>query len=164
MLMLFLYYSDVISTRNFEDRMRTIQNVRDAGITVCTGGILGMGETEDDRISFLETLVNLSPQPESITINTLVRTKGTPLESLKEIDPTIVVRVVASARILAPKSMIRLSAGRMDRTELEQFLLFYVGANSIFLGDTLLTSPNPETDIDKKMFENLDLSFNQENV
>lgn len=158
------YYSDVISTRNFEDRMRTIQNVRDAGITVCTGGILGMGETEDDRISFLETLVNLSPQPESITINTLVRTKGTPLESLKEIDPTIVVRVVASARILAPKSMIRLSAGRMDRTELEQFLLFYVGANSIFLGDTLLTSPNPETDIDKKMFENLDLSFNQENV
>jgi len=147
------YYSRVISTRGFDERMQTIQNVRNAGLKVCTGGILGLGETDKDRISFLETLSNLLPKPESVTINSLVKIKGTPLEDNEELDPSIIVRVIACSRILMPTAMIRLSAGRNDRTSLEQFLCFYAGANSIFYGEKLLTSPNPSIDDDNKMFD-----------
>lgn len=153
------YYSKIISTRKFQDRIKTIGHVRRAGITVCTGGILGLGESSEDRISFLHTLANLTPHPESVTINTLVRIKGTPLEHNPAIDPSIIIRTIASARILMPQSIIRLSAGRMERTELEQFLCFYVGANSIFLGEKLLTSPNPETCQDKNMLEKFGLNL-----
>ncbi len=155
------FYSEVISTRKFDERMNTIQNVRDAGLTVCTGGILGLGESDEDRISFLQTLSSLTPHPESVTINTLVKFEGTPLENNEEIDPSIIVRVIACARILMPKSMIRLSAGRNQRTRLEQFTCFFAGANSIFYGEKLLTSPNPETHTDKNMLRSLGLQVQQ---
>ena len=150
---------NIISTRNYEDRLRTISNVREAGLTVCTGGILGLGETREDRWSFLETLSELKPQPESVTINTLVKIKGTPLENQEDIDPVELIRVIATARIIMPQSMIRLSAGRKQRSPLEQFLSFYVGANSIFLGDKLLTSDNPELQQDNRMFQDMGLEM-----
>ena len=149
------FYSKVITTRKFDDRIETIKNVRKAGLTVCTGGILGMGENDEDRISFLETLANLDPQPESVTINTLVKFDGTPLDKQQDIEPSVLIRVIACARILMPKSMIRLSAGRKDRTELEQFLCFFSGANSIFYGEKLLTSPNPGLNQDHQMLKSL---------
>jgi len=157
------YYSKIISTRKFEDRIETIKNIRKAGITVCTGGILGLGESEEDRISFLSTLINLSPSPESVTINTLVRTGGTPLENNNPIDPIDLIRTISTARIFMPKSMIRLSAGRVQRSTLEQFLCFYVGANSIFHGDKLLTSPNPQVSEDMKMIQSLGLKVKERN-
>ena len=153
------HYSKIVSTRSFDDRLKTIDNVRAAGITVCTGGILGLGESDEDRISFIHTLANISPQPESITINTLVKFEGTPLQEQQDLDPSIIVRVIACARILMPKSMIRLSAGRMDRTFLEQFLCFFAGANSIFFGEKLLTSPNPKINSDVKMLQSFDLNI-----
>lgn len=151
------FYKRVISTRQFKDRLQTIANVREAGITVCTGGILGLGESDKDRIHFLHQLVNMDPQPESVTINTLVAIEGTPLEKQEPVEALEVVRVIAAARIHMPKSMIRLSAGRVSMTSAEQFLCFYVGANSVFLGETLLTSPNPEVSRDQKLFEDLNL-------
>lgn len=153
------FYSRIISTRSYDERLQTIQNVRDVGITVCTGGIIGMGETDEDRVSFLKQLTDFSPCPESITVNTLVKTKGTPLENENELDPEILIRVIATARILMPKSMIRLSAGRNERTHLEQFLCFYVGANSIFFGEKLLTSPNPSQNEDMAMLKKLGLKI-----
>ena len=152
------YYSKIISTRDFNDRLDTIKNVRKAGLTVCTGGILGMGETDKDRVSFIQTLANFSPAPESVTINTLVKFKGTPLENSEDLDPCIIPRVIACVRILIPQAMIRLSAGRLDRTPLEQFICFFAGANSIFYGEKLLTSPNPHTSFDRQMFKSLDLT------
>lgn len=151
------YYKEIISTREFEDRLETIENVRKAGVTVCTGGILGMGESDEDRVAFLHTLARMDPQPESVTVNTLVRIPGTPLEDQPPIHPSHLIRVIASARLLMPHSMIRLSAGRKERTPLEQFFCFYVGANSIFLGDKLLTSPNPEVEDDFRLFEDFNL-------
>jgi biotin synthase len=146
------HYEKVIQTRNFEDRLRTIENVRNAGLTVCTGGILGLGETHDDRQAFILQLATLEPQPESLTINTLVPFAGTPLAESGPVSAFDVVRVVATLRILCPQSMIRLSAGRMEMSDEAQFLCFYAGANSVFLGEKLLTSPNPEIAADQGLF------------
>ncbi len=151
------YYSKIISTHTYKQRLETLENVRKAGLTVCTGGILGMGESENDRIGFIQILSNLDPQPESVTVNTLVRIKGTPLASQPPLNPSILIRTISTFRILMPKSMIRLSAGRLERTPLEQFLCFYVGANSIFIGEKLLTSINPKLEEDTSLFQQFDL-------
>lgn len=145
------FYSKIISTRTFDDRLRTIANVRKAGLTVCTGGIIGMGETEEDRIGFLQQLASFDPLPESITINALIPIASTPLEKQKSASPLELARVIATARCLMPKSMIRLSAGRKGMSEEGQFLCLLAGANSIFLGDTLLTSANPSLDADRAL-------------
>jgi biotin synthase len=147
------FYSKIISTRTYDDRLSTIANVRRAGLTVCTGGIIGMGETEDDRIDFLHQLQSLEPHPESVTINALIPVAGTPLGDQEKVSALELARVIASARILMPKSMIRLSAGRKAMTEEGQFLCFLAGANSIFLGDKLLTSTNPSLEQDRGLFE-----------
>lgn len=146
------FYSKIISTRTYDDRLNTIANVRKAGITVCTGGIVGMGETEEDRIDFLLQLASFDPHPESVTINALIPISGTPLEEQKKIAALDLVRVIASARVLMPKSMIRLSAGRKALTDEGQFLCFLAGANSVFLGDKLLTSSNPSLEEDQRFF------------
>jgi biotin synthase len=151
------YYEKIISTRRFDDRLDTIRNVRAAGITVCTGGIIGMGETEEDRIDFLFELTQLDPPPESVTINALVPIEGTPLEKQKTASPLELARVIASARCLMPGSMIRLSAGRKGMSEEGQFLCFLAGANSIFLGETLLTSANPSVENDRRLMESTGL-------
>jgi biotin synthase len=137
-------YRSIITTRTFDDRLRTLEAVRSAGITVCSGGIIGMGESVDDRCEMLRTLANLDPQPESVPINALVRVPGTPLEHLPPIDPLDLVRMVACARILMPHAKVRLSAGRTELSREAQVLAMYAGANSIFYGDRLLTTPNPE--------------------
>ena len=152
------FYPNIITTRKYEDRIQTIHNVREAGITVCTGGILGMGETAQDRIEFLHQLAIFDPQPESVTINKLIPIPGTPLAQQKPVPTMEVVRVIATARLIMPQAMIRLSAGRTGMTESDQFLCFFAGANSIFIGDKLLTSSNPDLPKDKKMFEQLGLS------
>lgn len=152
------YYDKVIKTRSFDDRIDTIQKVREAGISVCSGGILGLGESIDDRLKMLQTLSSLSPHPESVPINTLVPVKGTPLEKNDSVAIEELVRAIATARILMPKSFIRLSAGRLGRSVSEQALCFLAGANSIFAGDVLLTTPNPSEDIDEKMFKTLGLT------
>ena len=151
------HYKKIISTRNYKDRLQTIANVRKAGITVCTGGILGMGESDEDRIAFLYQLSSLDPQPESVTINKLIPIEGTPLGDTPPVSALVLLRVVAVARLIMPKAVIRLSAGRESLTHAEQFLLFYAGANSIFLGEKLLTAPNVTEDSDKQLFEELDL-------
>lgn len=138
------FYEKIIQTRTFQERLDTIQCVRDAGISVCTGGILGLGESTDDRISFIHQLTSMNPQPESITINVLIPISGTPLEHSPSLDPFELVRVIAVTRLKAPRSMIRLSAGRTNLSHEVQFLCFLAGANSLFLGEKLLTSPNPE--------------------
>jgi len=146
------YYEEIISTRNYNDRLNTIENVRKAGITVCSGGIIGMGEKKEDRIGLLHTLANLDPQPESVPINALVPVKGTPLEKQEKIPFWEMLRMIATARIIMPESEVRLSAGRMEMNMAEQALCFMAGANSIFAGDKLLTTPNPEIDQDMEMF------------
>jgi biotin synthase len=145
------HYRSIISTRTYDDRLRTLENVRRAGITVCSGGIIGMGETVDDRCEMLRTLANLDPQPESVPINALVRVAGTPLEHLPPVDPLDLVRMVAVARILMPRARVRLSAGRTELTREAQVLAMYAGANSIFYGDRLLTTPNPGADEDRTL-------------
>ncbi len=152
------FYPNIITTRKYEDRIQTIHYVRKAGITVCTGGIIGMGETHQDRIEFLHQLADFQPQPESVTINKLIPIPGTPLARQKPLPPLEVVRVIASARVIMPQSMIRLSAGRTGMSDLDQFLCFFVGANSIFIGEKLLTSANPQLVNDQKMFQRLGLS------
>lgn len=152
------FYPNIITSRKYKDRIQTIHNVRDAGITVCTGGILGMGETHQDRIDFLHQLAIFNPQPESVTINKLIPIKGTPLAQQKPIPTLEVVRVIATARIIMPKAMLRLSAGRENMITSDQFLCFFAGANSIFIGDTLLTSANQNLSADKKMFKQLNLN------
>lgn len=149
------FYSEIIHTRDYDDRLNTIQHVRDAGITVCCGGIIGMGETDEDRIRFLFTLASLDPQPESVPINALVAVPGTPLEDQEPIDTFSFVRTIACARILMPNARVRLSAGRLRLSQESQTLAFLAGANSIFLGDKLLTTPNPEPDADYQLFEKL---------
>ena len=151
------FYKKIIHTRRYEDRLRTIENVRVAGITVCTGGILGMGEKDEDRVDFIHQLASFNPQPESVTINKLVPIKGTPLENQRPLDPLVLLRVIATCRMTMPASMIRLSAGRMSLSKVEQLMAFYVGANSIFLGEKLLTSPNPEVSRDRQLFSDLGL-------
>ena len=151
------HYSDIISTRTYDDRLKTLGNVRKAGISVCSGGIIGLGETHEDRIGMLHTLSTLPAHPGSVPINALVRVKGTPLEGNEKVDIWDMVRMIATARIIMPKAMVRLSAGRTEMTVVEQALCFMAGANSIFSGEKLLTTPNPDFDQDKMMFELLGL-------
>ena len=136
-------YKSIIRTRTFDDRIKTLENVRKAGITVCSGGIIGMGESDDDRCEMLRTLANLEPQPESVPINALVPVEGTPLADRPPVDPLDLVRMIAVARILMPKSRVRLSAGRESMTREAQMLCMLAGANSIFFGEKLLTTANP---------------------
>ncbi len=149
------HYGDVISTRSIVDRLNTIENVRSAGINVCSGGIVGLGESQDDRIGMLQTLANLPEHPESVPINQLVAVAGTPLSDADAVDPLQFVRVIAVARILMPKASVRLSAGRTQMTDEMQALCFLAGANSIFFGDTLLTTDNPQHERDMQLFERL---------
>ncbi len=151
------HYHDIITTRKYEDRLDTISHVRKAGITVCSGGIIGMGETEDDRIGMLFTLANLTLQPESVPINALVPVAGTPLANQPRIPFWEMVRMIATTRIVMPKTAVRLSAGRLEMSMSEQALCFMAGANSIFAGDKLLTTPNPAFNEDMEMFRILGL-------
>lgn len=152
------YYSNVITTRTFEDRLNTIKNVRDAGLKICVGGILGLGESNEDRINMLVLLANLPTPPESIPINQLVRIPGTPLENGETLDCFDFVRIIALARILMPKSYIRLSAGRAQMDDSLQALCFFAGANSVFYGDRLLTTENATPSKDDMLFTRLNLS------
>lgn len=151
------FYDEIISTRSFNNRLNTLQNVRKAGITLCSGGIIGLGETDRDRVSLLLTLANMETHPESVPINALARVKGTPMENMPKVDIWDMVRMIATARITMPKSMVRLSAGRIEMTEVEQAWCFMAGANSIFAGEnkTLLVTPNPELSLDMQMFNRL---------
>ena len=151
------HYSEVITTRTYKDRLSTLKHVSDAGISACSGGIIGMGESIDDRLQMLITLANMAPQPGSVPINTLVPINGTPLEDQPDVPFDDLLRMVAMARIMLPKSMVRLSAGRLQRSELEQGFCFLAGANSIFAGDELLTTPNPDLNSDLAMFERFGL-------
>jgi biotin synthase len=151
------YYGSIITTRTYEDRLRTIENVAKAGISVCCGGILGLGEAKFDRIKLLHTLANLDPQPESVPINALVPVEGTPLAQNPQLDTFDWIRAIAVARILMPRAMVRLSAGRLDIPREGQALAFLAGANSIFTGEKLLTTPNPEADFDRALLADLGL-------
>jgi biotin synthase len=147
------HYKSIITTRAFEDRLATLGRVRRAGITVCSGGIIGMGEKVEDRAAMLVELTRLDPHPESVPVNALVRVAGTPLEALPPIEPMSFVRMIATTRIVLPRSRVRLSAGRTDLSREAQLLCMYVGANSIFYGEKLLTTPNPEPDEDQGLLE-----------
>lgn len=149
------YYGNIITTRTFQDRLDTLDIVRKAGIKICCGGIVGMGETLKDRASFLRSLANLNPHPESVPINLLVKVKGTPLADCDDVDPIDFIRMVAVARILMPKSFVRLSAGRKSLSPEAQALCFMSGANSIFYGCKLLTTPNAEMDSDEALMQKL---------
>ncbi len=151
------FYKEIITTRTYDDRLRTLQSVQDAELSVCCGGILGMGESRDDRAAMLATLAALDPQPESVPINSLVKVPGTPLAAQPDVDPFEVVRVVAVARLLMPHARIRLAAGRRGMTDEAQALCFLAGANSVFFGERLLTTPNPELDRDLDLFSKLGL-------
>ncbi|MEQ1651413.1 MAG: biotin synthase BioB [Hyphomicrobium sp.] len=151
------YYSKVITTRTYADRLDTLARVRDAGMKVCSGGIVGMGEGPQDRADMLMTLANLSEHPESVPINMLIAITGTPLENAEKIDAIDFVRTIAVARIMMPKSFVRLSAGRTEMSDETQALCFFAGANSIFVGDTLLTAENPGEDLDSRLFAKLGL-------
>lgn len=151
------FYGDVITTRTYDDRLDTLEHVREAGISVCSGGIIGMGESHNDRIGMLLTLATLPQHPESVPVNALVPVEGTPLEEQERVSVWEMVRMIATARILMPAAMVRLSAGRVRMTTEEQALCFLAGANSIFAGDKLLTTPNPDTDADQQLFQTLNL-------
>ncbi len=151
------HYDKIITTRTYDDRLETLGNVRKAKISVCSGGIIGMGESENDRIGMLLTLSTLPEHPESVPVNALVPVEGTPLEDQEKVSVWEMVRMIATARIIMPKAMVRLSAGRVRMTVEEQALCFMAGANSIFAGDKLLTTPNPEVNADKQMFQTLNL-------
>ena len=152
------FYGEVITTRTYRDRLETLQAVRDAGLNVCCGGILGMGEDEQDRVALLHTLATLPQHPESVPINQLVQVAGTPLHGLPPLDPLDFVRAIATARLLMPKSYVRLSAGRTDMSDAVQALCFLAGANSIFYGEKLLTTPNPGATHDQALFARLGLA------
>ncbi len=151
------FYGEIITTRNYDDRLRTIESVRNAGISVCCGGIIGMGESDEDRVGLLHQLVSLRPHPESVPINMLVRVEGTPLADQEPVDSFTMVRMIAAARVLMPTSRVRLSAGRRSLTREAAALCFLAGANSIFVGEKLLTTPNPERDEDDQLFRDLGL-------
>ena len=152
------YYGEIITTRSYQDRLETLEAVREAGLNVCCGGILGMGESESDRIALLHTLATLPQHPESVPINQLVQVPGTPLHGLPPLDPIELVRTIATGRLLMPRSYLRLSAGRMEMDDAVQALCFLAGANSIFHGEKLLTTPNPGRTHDQALFERLGLS------
>jgi biotin synthase len=152
------FYGEIITTRVYRDRLETLAHVRDAGIHVCCGGIVGMGETRADRIGMIATLASLPAHPESVPINMLVRVAGTPLADQPPLDPFEFVRTIAVARVTMPRSVVRLSAGREDMSEETQALCFLAGANSIFYGPKLLTTPNPERDRDRVLMDKLGLS------
>jgi len=151
------FYGQIITTRNYHDRLRTLASVRKAGVTVCCGGIIGLGESENDRVGLLQQLSTLNPHPESVPINAHVRVAGTPLEHLDPLDPLVFVRTIATARILMPASMVRLSAGRKALSREAVALCFVAGANSLFIGEKLLTTPNPEPEDDAAMLHSLGL-------
>ena len=151
-------YNNIITTRTFEDRLNTLNNVRKAKLSVCCGGIVGLGETDEDRIKMLHTLSTMEVHPDSVPINALVAVKGTPLENNERIGIDEMLRMIATARILMPKSVVRLSAGRNDMSIAEQALCFMAGANSIFAGEKSLTTPNPDFDTDMQMFKMLGLT------
>jgi biotin synthase len=151
------YYEEIISTRTYDDRLNTLEHVRNAKISMCSGGIIGLGESEEDRIGMLETLSNLPIHPESVPVNALVPVEGTPLEDQPKVSIWEMIRMIATARIIMPKAMVRLSAGRARMSAEDQALCFMAGANSIFAGDKLLTTPNPSYVEDRKLFELLDL-------
>jgi biotin synthase len=151
------HYGSIISTRTYDDRLRTLERVRRAGITVCSGGIIGMGESVDDRCEMLRTLASLDPQPESVPVNALVAVEGTPLASLPPVDPFDLVRMIATARILMPRARVRLSAGRLSLSREAQLLCFLAGANSIFYGERLLTTGNPDVAADRALLANAGL-------
>lgn len=153
------FYGSIISTRTYEDRLQTLANVRKAGVTVCSGGIIGMGETKTDRYGLLQQLANQTPHPESVPINQLVKVKGTPLQNEEKLDIFDFVRMIATARILMPSSYVRLSAGRLQLSEEAQALCFIAGANSIFMGDKLLTTPNPESNEDLQLLDKLGMKL-----
>jgi biotin synthase len=151
------FYGRIITTRTFEDRLHTLDRVRRAGITVCSGGIIGMGESINDRCAMLVTLANLDPHPESVPINALVPVAGTPLEARPPVDPLDLVRMIAVGRILMPTSKVRLSAGRLALSREAQVLCFLAGANSIFYGEKLLTTGNPDVDADQALLRDAGL-------
>jgi biotin synthase len=151
------FYSEIITTRTYQDRLDTLDCVRKAGITICSGGIIGMGETEMDRARMLQILANLDPHPESVPINALVSVQGTPLENVDPVDPVDMVRMVATARIIMPKARVRLSAGRQNFSKETQILCFMAGANSVFYGEKLLTTANNDTQGDRDMIEEMGL-------
>ncbi len=152
------FYGEIITTRTYQDRLNTLEHVRDAGMKVCAGGIVGLGEGQKDRIGLLRTLANLPVHPDSVPINMLVKVQGTPLEDIEDLEPFEFVRTVAVARILMPKSHVRLSAGRTEMNEQMQAMCFFAGANSIFYGDKLLTTENPEANKDMQLFAKLGIS------
>lgn len=153
------FYGEIITTRTYQERLNTLAHVRQAGITVCSGGIIGMGENRAQRYGLLRELSSLNPHPESVPINMLVPVEGTPLGSRPAEDPLELVRMIATARILMPRSMVRLSAGRLALSEEAQALCFLAGANSVFLGDKLLTTANPEADTDHALFAKLGMTL-----
>ena len=153
------YYQEIITTRTYDERLETLKNARAANLEICSGGILGMGESIHDRLEMLRELANMEPPPESVPINALVAVPGTPLEDQEFVDGIEFVRIIATARILMPKAMVRLSAGRNEMSEELQTLCFLAGANSIFLGDRLLTTENPEAEADRNLLEKLGLSL-----
>lgn len=155
------YYGEIISTRNYDDRLETLGHVREAGISVCSGGIIGLGESDQDRVGMLHTLATLPEHPESVPVNALVPVEGTPLAEQPRVSVWEMTRMIATARILMPKAMVRLSAGRETMSDEEQALCFLAGANSIFAGEKLLTTPNPEVERDQQMFQLLGLSPRQ---
>jgi biotin synthase len=156
------FYGSIITTRTYDDRLKTLARVRQAGITVCSGGIIGMGEDRRVRYGLLRQLATLDPHPESVPINLLVRVDGTPLADLPAEDPFELVRTIATARVLMPASIVRLSAGRLSLSDEAQALCFLAGANSVFLGDRLLTTPNPEADEDQRLLRKLGLRLREQ--
>ncbi|MEI6517438.1 MAG: biotin synthase BioB [bacterium] len=155
------YYGKIISTRTYEDRLKTLENVRRAGMTVCCGGIVGMGEGVKDRLGLLIQLTNQEHHPESVPLNMLVKVEGTPLSKEEQVDPLEFVRLVATARIMLPQSMVRLSAGRMEMSDEMQALCFVAGANSVFAGEKLLTTPNPGDDHDNALMSRLGMHYRE---
>ncbi len=153
------FYGNVITTRTFEDRLETLAHIRDQGINICSGGILGMGESRRDRASMLRELANLPKHPDSVPINMLVQVEGTPLHGTSALDPFEFIRTIAVARIIMPLSHVRLSAGRSDMNDEMQALCFLAGANSVFYGERLLTTENPEADRDRRLFQRLGMRF-----
>src|SRR5690606_6828125 len=151
------FYKQIITTRQFDERLSTLKNVRKAGITVCSGGIIGMGESTDDRCTMLVELAKLDPHPESVPVNALVRVPGTPLEALPPVEGEELIRMVALARLMMPLSKVRLSAGRTELSKEAQLFCMYAGANSIFYGEKLLTTPNPDASEDSELIRSAGL-------
>ncbi len=158
------FYGNIITTRTYQDRLDTLERVRNAGVTICSGGIIGMGESVDDRLRLLQQLAAQDPHPESVPINSLVRVAGTPLAERRSVDPIEFVRMIATARILMPRSMVRLSAGRLSLSEEGQALCFLAGANSIFMGEKLLTTPNPGISDDEQLLNRMGMRLCAEPV